>query len=151
MVVNPSLKYSVPNAGDFNAMQANARALCNAYLTKYPELRDGFTTILAHAVDPSGRDVVGIVPLKAYQADRQPAPFPTGITAMVPRFRCGCVPRPPPPRLLPLLPAMLRRPMFPRAVSLRLLWSPAATIPSACGCSRKRSICRPPWWIRDSA
>src|SRR5258708_7889898 len=84
MVVNPSLKYSVPNAGDFNAMQANARALCNAYLTKYPELRDGFTTILAHAVDPSGRDVVGIVPLKAYQADRQPAPFPTGIAAMDP-------------------------------------------------------------------
>src|SRR5258708_9093032 len=84
MVVNPSLKYSVPNAGDFNAMQANARALCNAYLTKYPELRDGFTTILAHAVDPSGRDVVGIVPLKAYQTDRQPAPFPTGIAAMDP-------------------------------------------------------------------
>ncbi len=79
-----ALKYSVPNAGDFNAMQANARALCNAYLTKYPELRDGFTTILAHAVDPSGRDVVGIVPLKAYQADRQPAPFPTGIAAMDP-------------------------------------------------------------------
>ncbi len=79
-----TLKYSVPNAADFNAMQANARALCNAYLTKYPELRDGFTTILAHAVDSSGRDVVGIVPLKPYQTDRQPAPFPTGIAAMDP-------------------------------------------------------------------
>lgn len=104
-----TLRYSVPNAGDLNATQADARALCNAYLTKYPELKDGFTTILAHAVDTSGRDVVGIVQLRPYQANHERAPFPTGIAAMDPaiplRLRPAVAPAPAAPAVAANVPA----------------------------------------------
>ncbi|HEX2329539.1 MAG TPA: hypothetical protein VHN74_12515 [Candidatus Angelobacter sp.] len=59
-----SVKYSVPSTADFNATQADARSLANALATQYPELKDGFSQIWAHAVDPNGNDVVGIISLK---------------------------------------------------------------------------------------
>lgn len=58
------VKYSVPSTADFNATQTDARNLATALVTQYPELRDGFNKIWAHAVDPSGGDVVGLITLK---------------------------------------------------------------------------------------
>ncbi len=59
-----SVKYSVPTAADFNATQADARNLANALVAQHPELKDIFHNIWAHAVDPNGTDVVGLVNLK---------------------------------------------------------------------------------------
>jgi hypothetical protein len=59
-----SMKYSVPSTADFNATQADARALANAMIAQYPELKDGFNNVWVHAVDPNGGDVVGLVKLK---------------------------------------------------------------------------------------
>ncbi len=59
-----AVKYSVPSTADFNATQADARSLANALASQYPELKDGFSQIWAHAVDPNGNDVVGIISLR---------------------------------------------------------------------------------------
>ncbi len=59
-----SIKYSVASTGDFNATQADARALANAMVAQYPELKDGFSNIWVHAVDANGAEVVGLVKLK---------------------------------------------------------------------------------------
>ncbi|HKT49237.1 MAG TPA: hypothetical protein VJV96_03020 [Candidatus Angelobacter sp.] len=59
-----TLKYSVPSTADFNATQADARNLANALVTQYPELKEVFNRIWAHAVDPSGGDVPGLINLK---------------------------------------------------------------------------------------
>ncbi|HEV3042177.1 MAG TPA: hypothetical protein VHA33_30735 [Candidatus Angelobacter sp.] len=60
-----NIKYSVPSTADFNATQADARQLASAYIAQYPELKDTFNNVYAHAVDASGGDVVGLVTLKA--------------------------------------------------------------------------------------
>lgn len=59
-----TIRYSVPSTADFNATQADARALATAMVTQYPELKDGFNNVWVHAVDSSGGDVVGLVKLK---------------------------------------------------------------------------------------
>ena len=59
-----TMKYSVPSTADFNATQADARALANALVTQYPELKQAFNNMWVHAVDPRGGDVVGLVKLK---------------------------------------------------------------------------------------
>lgn len=59
-----TMKYSVPSTADFNATQADARALANALVTQYPELKQAFNNVWVHAVDPRGGDVVGLVKLK---------------------------------------------------------------------------------------
>ena len=59
-----SVKYSVPSAADFNATQADARNLASALVAQYPELKEVFHNIWAHAVTPNGTDVVGLVNLK---------------------------------------------------------------------------------------
>ncbi len=59
-----SIRYSVPNTTDFNATQADARTLGNAFVTQYPELKDAFNSVQVHAVDASGGEVVGLVSLK---------------------------------------------------------------------------------------
>ena len=59
-----SLKYSVPSTADFNATQADARNLANALVNQYPELKQVFNRVWAHAVDPSGGDVPGLINLK---------------------------------------------------------------------------------------
>ena len=58
------LKYSVPSTSDFNAAQADARNLATALATQYPELKEVFNNIWAHAVDPSGAEAVGLIKLK---------------------------------------------------------------------------------------
>lgn len=59
-----SLKYQVPSTADFNATQADARSLATALVAQYPELKDAFNNIWAHAVDPNGGDVPGLINLK---------------------------------------------------------------------------------------
>lgn len=58
------LKYSVPSTADFNAAQADARSLATALVTQYPELKEVFNHIWAHAIDPSGAEAVGLINLK---------------------------------------------------------------------------------------
>lgn len=58
------LRYSVPSTADFNAAQADARNLASALATQYPELKEIFNNIWAHAVDPSGAEAVGLIKLK---------------------------------------------------------------------------------------
>jgi len=59
-----SLKYSVPSTADFNATQADARNLATALVTQYPELKEVFNNVWAHAVDANGGDVPGLINLK---------------------------------------------------------------------------------------
>lgn len=59
-----SIKYSVPSTADFAATAADARNLATAYVSQYPELKDAFDNVWAHAVDPNGGDVPGVVTLK---------------------------------------------------------------------------------------
>jgi hypothetical protein len=59
-----SIKYSVASTADFNATLADARSLATAFVTQYPELRDVFNNVWAHAVDTNGGDVPGLIPLK---------------------------------------------------------------------------------------
>lgn len=59
-----SVKYSVPSTADFNATAADARSLATALVTQYPELKEIFDHIWAHAVDPNGGDVPGLITLK---------------------------------------------------------------------------------------
>jgi hypothetical protein len=59
-----SIKYSVPSTADFNGTQADARGLANALVAQYPELKDAFTNVWAHAVDPNGAEAVGLINLK---------------------------------------------------------------------------------------
>jgi hypothetical protein len=59
-----NIRYSVPSTADFNATQADARSLATAYVAQYPELKETFNNVYAHAVDASGGDVVGLVTLK---------------------------------------------------------------------------------------
>jgi hypothetical protein len=59
-----SIKYSVPSTADFNATVMDAKNLANAYVTQYPELKDAFNNVWAHATDPGGGDVAGLVNLK---------------------------------------------------------------------------------------
>jgi hypothetical protein len=59
-----SIKYSVPSTADFASTAADARNLATAYVNQYPELRDAFNNIWAHAIDPNGGDVPGVVSLK---------------------------------------------------------------------------------------
>ena len=59
-----SIKYSVPSTADFQATMADARNLANAYVSQYPELKDAFDNVWAHAVDPNGGDVPAVINLK---------------------------------------------------------------------------------------
>lgn len=58
------LRYSVPSTADFNAAQADARSLASALVAQYPELKEVFNNVWAHAVDPSGAEAVGLIKLK---------------------------------------------------------------------------------------
>lgn len=59
-----SIKYSVPSTADFAGTAADARNLATAYVSQYPELKDAFNNVWAHAIDPNGGDVPGVVTLK---------------------------------------------------------------------------------------
>lgn len=59
-----SIKYSVASTSDFNATAADARNLVTAYVSQHPELKEAFNSVWAHAIDPNGGDVPGVVTLK---------------------------------------------------------------------------------------
>jgi len=59
-----SIKYTVPSTADFNATLADARSLATAFVAQYPELKDVFNKVWAHAVDARGGDVPGLIDLK---------------------------------------------------------------------------------------
>ncbi|HKF20030.1 MAG TPA: hypothetical protein VKE93_00600 [Candidatus Angelobacter sp.] len=59
-----SIRYSVPSTADFNSTIKDAQGLAQAFAAQYPELKDAFNNVWAHAVDPNGGDVPGIVNLK---------------------------------------------------------------------------------------
>jgi hypothetical protein len=59
-----SIKYSVSSTADFAATAAEARNLANAYVSQHAELKEAFNNIWAHAIDPNGGDVPGVVTLK---------------------------------------------------------------------------------------
>jgi len=59
-----NIKYSVPSTADFNGTQADARGLATALVAQYPELKEAFTNVWAHAVDPNGAEAVGLINLK---------------------------------------------------------------------------------------
>lgn len=59
-----SIRYSVPSTADFAGTAADARNLATAYVNQYPELKQAFDNVWAHAIDPNGGDVPGVVVLK---------------------------------------------------------------------------------------
>lgn len=59
-----SIRYSVPSTANFAATAADARDLATAYASQHPELKDAFDSVWAHAIDPNGADVPGVVTLK---------------------------------------------------------------------------------------
>jgi hypothetical protein len=63
-VFDLTLKYQVPSTADFNTTAADARNLATALVAQYPELKEAFNNIWAHAVDANGGDVPGLVNLK---------------------------------------------------------------------------------------
>ena len=95
--IDLNIKYSVPSTADSKAVQDDARNLCNAYVTQYPELKEGFNNILAHAVDPSGGDVAGLVELNPRQKNQQQiqaASLPLGVEPLDPAVALWMRPAP---------------------------------------------------------
>jgi len=67
-VVNNELdlivRYDVPDVSNTNQAYQSNMAVMKGLVTKYPELRDAFTSVVARAVDPSGRDYGTMLPMK---------------------------------------------------------------------------------------
>ncbi len=58
------VKYEVPSIADYNQSYQNNVAVMKALLTKYPELREAFASLVARAVEPSGRDYGTMLAMK---------------------------------------------------------------------------------------
>jgi hypothetical protein len=58
------VKYQVPDASNTNGAYTSNVAVMKALLVKYPELREAFNSIVARAVDASGRDYGTMLPTK---------------------------------------------------------------------------------------
>lgn len=58
------VKYQVPGIADSNQTYQSNVAVMKALVAKYPELRDAFTSVVARAVDPSGRDYGTMLAMK---------------------------------------------------------------------------------------
>ncbi|MFZ0201428.1 MAG: hypothetical protein WB523_19685 [Candidatus Sulfotelmatobacter sp.] len=58
------VKYQVPDASNTNLAYQDNIAVMKALLTKYPELRDAFTGVVARAGDPSGHDYGTLLAMK---------------------------------------------------------------------------------------
>jgi len=50
------VKYAAPDVSNTNQTYRENVAVINALVAKFPELRDGFTAMIARAVEPSGKD-----------------------------------------------------------------------------------------------
>jgi hypothetical protein len=62
--INLVVKFECPDVSDAARSVAENQAVARALVTKWPELRDGFTAIEARATDASGRDFGTLVMLK---------------------------------------------------------------------------------------
>jgi hypothetical protein len=58
------VKYSAADVSNSNQTYASNVAVMKALLTKYPELRDAFASVVARAVDPAGRDYGTMLAMK---------------------------------------------------------------------------------------
>ncbi len=58
------VKYEVPDVSNTNQVYESNIAVMKALITKYPELREGFASVVARAVDPSGRDYGTLLAMK---------------------------------------------------------------------------------------
>jgi hypothetical protein len=58
------VKYEVPSVADSNRTYQNNVAVMKALLTKYPELGEAFASVVARAVEPSGRDYGTMLAMK---------------------------------------------------------------------------------------
>lgn len=67
-VVNNELdlivRYQVPDVSNTNQAYQGNMAVMKGLVTKYPELRDAFASVVARAVDPSDRDYGTMLPMK---------------------------------------------------------------------------------------
>jgi hypothetical protein len=58
------VKYQVPDASDSAQAYRDNMALIKAFIAKYPEFREGFTAVVARAVDPSAREYGSLLAMK---------------------------------------------------------------------------------------
>ncbi|HEV2395418.1 MAG TPA: hypothetical protein VGS27_00570 [Candidatus Sulfotelmatobacter sp.] len=58
------VRYQSANVSNTNLAYQDNVAVMKAMVTKYPELRDAFTAVVARAVDPSGRDYGTLLAMK---------------------------------------------------------------------------------------
>jgi hypothetical protein len=58
------VKYQVPDASNNNQAYQSNVGVMKALLTKYPELREAFASVVARAVDPNGRDYGTLLAMK---------------------------------------------------------------------------------------
>ena len=58
------VKYETPDAGNPTLASQQNAAMMKALLAKYPELRDGFVTLIARATDNAGHDYGTLTPMK---------------------------------------------------------------------------------------
>jgi hypothetical protein len=58
------VKYQMADVSNTNHAYDSNVALMKALLGKYPELRDGFATVVARAVEPGGRDYGTMLAIK---------------------------------------------------------------------------------------
>lgn len=58
------VKYEAENVADATKTDAANQALSRAFLTRYPEYRQGFAGIVARAVEPSGKDFGSLLLMK---------------------------------------------------------------------------------------
>lgn len=59
------VKYQVPSIADSNQTYESNMAVMKALVSKFPELRDAFTSVVARAVDPSGHDYGTMLAMKS--------------------------------------------------------------------------------------
>jgi hypothetical protein len=58
------VKYETPDAGNPSVASQENAAMMKALLAKYPELREGFVTLIARAMDNAGHDYGTLTPMK---------------------------------------------------------------------------------------
>jgi hypothetical protein len=58
------VKYQVPSIADSNQTYQSNVAVMRALVARFPELRDAFTSVVARAVDPGGRDYGTMLAMK---------------------------------------------------------------------------------------
>jgi hypothetical protein len=58
------LRYSAADISNTAKVHEDNRALIKAYVDRYPEYREAFVSVVARAVEPSGRDFGSLMAMK---------------------------------------------------------------------------------------